>query len=184
MLLLRSVPKNHAEYSSILTRPRLYSTLYLFLPLPKPLRFHCFVCSSKSQSHLFGNWLHSAALISIWNRQQHFPLTAWMSPAFHAASRRFLPFSPHAFSECGALGQNKMAWKLSGAPRDQKAMFQWLWTGVFLMGGHERGAYVPLLSHLITGSKPYCTLLSAEWFLGWHFQLWVCFPADISFVLL
>lgn len=46
---LKARTKNHVEYSSILTRPRLYSTLYLFLPLapmplPKPLRFFTVLC--------------------------------------------------------------------------------------------------------------------------------------------
>lgn len=108
------------------------------------LVFHCFVCSSKSQSHLFGNWLHSAALISIWNRQQHFAVTAWTGPAFHAASSRFLPFFPHTFSECRGQGQNKTvlmkAWRhLSGCPmwqeRDVSAVLDrcflngWPWEG-------------------------------------------------------
>lgn len=109
-----------AEHSSIPTRPRLYSSPYLCLPfvpmpLPKLPRFCFFLdvfeCSTKSQSHLFGNWLHSAALISIWNGQQHFALTA-----FHAASRRFLNFSPLTSIECRGLHQNKTAlmkaWRL------------------------------------------------------------------------
>lgn len=39
------------------------------------------MCSSWSQSHLFGNWLHSAALISIWNRPQQLWQHGWAKGA-------------------------------------------------------------------------------------------------------
>lgn len=121
----------------------IYSSLLLPCHCQSPLVLHGFVCSSKSQSHLFGNWLHSAALISIWNRQQHFALTAWTGPAFHAASSRFLHYSPHTLSECRGQGQDKMvlvkAWRhLSVASCDKREVLDrcllngWPWEESFV----------------------------------------------------
>lgn len=117
-----------------------------------------FECSTKSQSHLFGNWLHSAALISIWNGQQHFALTA-----FHAASRRFLNFSPLTSIECRGLHQNKTAlmkaWRLllTYPMWQERDVSQQQWTdkffsfcqkvaySMFFSGSAACKAYFPLL---------------------------------------
>lgn len=125
-----------------------------------------FECSTKSQSHLFGNWLHSAALISIWNGQQHFALTA-----FHAASRRFLNFSPLTSIECRGLHQNKTAlmkaWRLllTYPMWQERDVSQQQWTDKFF-SFCQKVAY----SMFFSGSaacKAYFPLL----FLGRHFRV-------------
>lgn len=136
-----------------------------------------FECSTKSQSHLFGNWLHSAALISIWNGQQHFALTA-----FHAASRRFLNFSPLTSIECRGLHQNKTAlmkaWRLllTYPMWQERDVSQQQWTDKFF-SFCQKVAY----SMFFSGSaacKAYFPLL----FFRTTLQLRVCITAHTSVV--
>lgn len=125
-----------------------------------PWVFHCFVCSSKSQSHLFGNWLHSAALISIWNRQQHFALTAWTGPTSHAASSRF---QQRAASKQDDI--DKKLEDISQAPPPTETTgrfgeFGLLVYRCFHSGWPWEASLCFTFVELISGNEFYCTLLS------------------------
>lgn len=90
-----------------------------------PWDFTVFVWSSKSQSHLFGNWLLSAASISIWNGQQPSGLTARTGEVFPLASSLSLYFSPHTSAmTIKALGDS---WRRrSGVSVCEQTFSQWV----------------------------------------------------------
>lgn len=107
--------------------------------------------SGRSQSHLFGNWLHSAALISIWNSRSSPDsmdgprLTAWLPTFLH-------PLWP--------TKQEKLKVSFRWPPHEKAGLFQCQRTVdlyIFLFGG-------AVLLNVITGNRhyPFCNLASTS----------------------